>query len=145
MTLEELYNKVMSDRDNMAEFVKASGTGSLEDLAKQYGCSATDSEIRNFFISKCQGEGELDDDAVEAVSGGAFDFGKWLSDLFDSIFGGGSSTTQTAGSTGSIKSSSILGGGIVSANNDLPKSSIVGKGIAPAASNLQKSSIYKKL
>ena len=49
MTLEELYNKVMSDRDNMAEFVKASGTGSLEDLAKQYDCHATDSEIRDYF------------------------------------------------------------------------------------------------
>ena len=145
MTLEELYNKVMSDRDNMAEFVKASGTGSLEDLAKQYGCSATDSEIRNFFISKCQGEGELDDDAVEAVSGGAFDFFAWIGNLFNSLFGDGSSTTQTAGSTGSIKSSSILGGGIVNANNDLPKSSIVGKGIAPASNNISKSSIYKKL
>ena len=144
MTLEELYNKVMSDRDNMAEFVKASGTGSLEDLAKQYGCSATDSEIRNFFISKCQGEGELDDDAVEAVSGGAFDFGKWLSDLFNSLFGGAESVSNTNSTTGSSKRA-VVGGGIVNANNDLPRNTIVGKGIAPAASNLQKSSIYKKL
>ena len=145
MTLEELYNKVMSDRDNMAEFVKASGTGSLEDLAKQYGCSATDSEIRNFFISKCQGEGELDDDAVEAVSGGAFDFGKWLSDLFNSLFGGAASTTSTTANTGSTSGNSVVDGGIVNANNNLPKSSIVGKGIAPASNNISKSSIYKKL
>ena len=143
MTLEELYNKVMSDRDNMAEFVKASGTGSLEDLAKQYGCSATDSEISNFFISKCQGEGELDDDAVEAVSGGAFDFGKWLSDLFDSIFGGAGSSNTSASTT---TKNSVIGGGIVSVSNaPTDKSKIVGKGIAPASNNISKSSIYKKL
>ncbi len=145
MTLEELYNKVMSDRDNMAEFVKASGTGSLEDLAKQYGCSATDSEIRNFFISKCQGEGELDDDAVEAVSGGAFDFFAWIGNLFNSLFGGAASTTSTTANTGSTSGNSVVGGGRVNVTNNLSRNQIVGNGIAPAASNLQKSSIYKKL
>ena len=52
MTLEELYNKVMSDRDIMAEFVKASGTDKLTDFAKQYDCPATDREIRDYFIAK---------------------------------------------------------------------------------------------
>lgn len=144
MTLEELYNKVMSDRDIMAEFVKASGTGTLADFADQYDCHATDSEIRDYFIAKCGGEGELDDDAVEAVSGGAFDFFAWIGNLFNSLFGGAESVSNTNSTTGSSKRA-VVGGGIVNANNDLPKNSIVGKGIAPAASNLQKSSIYKKL
>ena len=144
MTLEELYNKVMSDRDNMAEFVKASGTGTLADFADQYDCHATDSEIRDYFIAKCGGEGELDDDAVEAVSGGAFDFFAWIGNLFNSLFGGAESVSNTNSTTGSSKRA-VVGGGIVNANNDLPRNSVVGKGIPPAASNLQKSSIYKKL
>ena len=144
MTLEELYNKVMSDRDNMAEFVKASGTGTLADFADQYDCHATDSEIRDYFIAKCGGEGELDDDAVEAVSGGAFDFFAWIGNLFNSLFGGAESVSNTNSTTGSSKRA-VVGGGIVNANNDLPRNSVVGKGIPPAESNLQKSSIYKKL
>ena len=142
MTLEELYNKVMSDRDIMAEFVKASGTGTLADFADQYDCHATDSDIRDYFIAKCGGEGELDDDAVQAVAGGAFDFFAWIGNLFNSIFGGAGSSNTSAST---IPKNSVVGGGIVNANNDLPRNSIVGKGIAPAASNLQKSSIYKKL
>ncbi len=145
MTLEELYNKVMSDRDIMAEFVKASGTGTLADFADQYDCHATDSEIRDYFIAKCGGEGELDDDAVEAVAGGAFDFCVWLSDLFNSIFGGAASTTSTIANKGSTSGNSVVGGGRVNVTNNLSRNQIVGNGIAPAASNLQKSSIYKKL
>ena len=144
MTLDELYNTVMSDRDNMAEFVKASGTGALSEYAREHGCSASDFEIRDYFISKCQGEGELDDDDVELVSGGAFDFGKWLSDLFDSIFGGAGAASGTL-STGSTPKNSVVGGGIVNVNNDPPKSSVVGKGIAPAGGELSKKSIYKLL
>lgn len=143
MTLEELYNKVMSDRDIMAEFVKASGTGTLADFADQYDCHAADSEIRDYFIAKCGGEGELDDDAVEAVSGGAFDFCAWLSDLFNSIFGGAGSSNTSASTT---TKNSVIGGGIVSVSNaPTDKSKIVGKGIAPATGILSKDSIYKKL
>ena len=82
MTLEELYNKVMSDRDIMAEFVKASGTDTLSEFANRHGCTATDDEIRKFFTAKC--EGELPDDAAEAVSGGAFDLGKLINAVFNS-------------------------------------------------------------
>jgi hypothetical protein len=142
MRLEGLYNKVRSDRDIMAEFVKASGTGALADFADQYDCHATDSEIRDYFIAKCGGEGELDDDAVEAVSGGAFDFFAWIGNLFNSLFGGAGSSNTSASTT---TKNSVIGGGIVNANNDLPRSSIVGKGIAPASNNISKSSIYKKL
>lgn len=142
MTLEELYNKVMSDRDNMAEFVKASGTGTLADFADQYDCHATDSEIRDYFIAKCGGEGELDDDAVEAVSGGAFDFCAWLSDLFNSIFGGAGSSNTSAST---IPKNSVVGGGRVNVTDTLPKDKIVSKGIAPAGGTLSKDSIYKKL
>ncbi len=145
MTLEELYNKVMSDRDIMAEFVKASGTGTLADFADQYDCHATDSEIRDYFIAKCGGEGELDDDAVEAVSGGAFDFFAWIGNLFNSLFGGAASTASTTANTGSTSGNSVVGGGRVNVTNNLSGNQIVGNGIAPAASNLRKSSIYKKL
>ena len=142
MTLEELYNKVMSDRDIMAEFVKASGTGTLVDFADQYDCHTTDSEIRDYFIAKCGGEGELDDDAVEAVSGGAFDFCAWLSDLFNSIFGGAGSSNTSASTT---TKNSVIGGGRVKVTDTLPKDKIVSKGIAPASGNLSMDSICKKL
>ena len=117
----------------------------LSEFAKSHGCTATYSEIRDFFIRKCQGEGELDDDAVESVSGGSFDFSKWTSDLFNSIFGGAGNSTNT-GSTSSPAKNSIVGGGIVNVSNaPTDKSKIVGKGIAPATGTLSKDSIYKKL
>ncbi|MBQ9384142.1 MAG: hypothetical protein IJT87_07885 [Ruminiclostridium sp.] len=79
MTLEGLYNKVMSSRDIMAEFVKASGTDTLSEFAERHGCTATDIEIRRFFIAKC--EGEIPDEELEIAAGGAVDFAK----LFDRI------------------------------------------------------------
>lgn len=53
--IEKLYYTVMSDRNIMKEFVKASGTNHLSDFAETYGCIATESEIRRFFIEKCEG------------------------------------------------------------------------------------------
>lgn len=148
ITLEELYKKVMSDRDIMGEFVRASGKGSLSEFAGQYGCTATDSEIRNYFISACEGtdEGELDDDAVEGVAGG-FDFFAWISGIFNDIFGSGTTTAATTSTTDSSRSrSSYLGGGMVEvgkAPKDMTK--IVGKGIAPASVGVPKSSYLKKM
>jgi hypothetical protein len=81
MKLEELYNLVMSDRDRMAEFVKAAGTGTLSAFAARHGCSAADAEIRDFFLRQC--EGELSDDAVEAAAGGAPNFERLVAALFD--------------------------------------------------------------
>lgn len=83
MKLEELYNLVMSDRDRMAEFVKAAGTGTLSAFAARHGCSAADAEIRDFFLRQC--EGELSDDDVESAAGGALDFERMVAILFDSI------------------------------------------------------------
>lgn len=82
MALEDLYNRVMSSRDTMAEFVKASGTDTLSEFAGKHGCAASKDEIRKFFIAKC--EGELPDDAVDEVSGGAFDLGKLIYAVFNS-------------------------------------------------------------
>ena len=141
MTLEELYNKVMSDRDTMGEFVKASGTGSLAAFAESLGCKTTDEEIRKFFMARCEGEGEISDDDAANVAGGVFDFGKWISDLFTSLFGGGSPEPAVT----TVNRSSVLGGGMVRADNNISKSSVVGKGMAPATTTLSKSSIYKKL
>ena len=91
MTLEELYNKVMSSREIMGKFVKASGTSSLAAFAKSYGCIATEQEIRRFFMVKC-GEGTLEDDAVESVYGGASNFEKWINGIYNKIFGNGSNS-----------------------------------------------------
>jgi hypothetical protein len=144
MTLEEFYNKIISDRDIMAEFVKASGDGTLSDFAKQYGCTATDSEIRDYFVAQNQGsEGELDDDDVESVAGGAFDFFSWLNKLFNNIFHIGSDEIKTG--TGSMPKSSVVDGGRVNAGIPQPRSTIVGKGIAPAGGTLSKDRISQKL
>jgi hypothetical protein len=94
ITLEEFYNKVMSDRDEMAEFVKASGTDTLAEFAESRGCKATELEIRKYFLGKCadklpeEGEGEISDDELENVSGGSIFFFKWMSGLFSTLFGG---------------------------------------------------------
>ena len=80
MALEDLYNKVMSSRDTMAEFVKASGTDTLSEFAGRHGCDASKDEIRKYFIAKC--EGELPDDAVDEVSGGTFDLGQLIASVF---------------------------------------------------------------
>lgn len=148
MTLEELYNKVMSDRDIMAEFVKASGTNSLEAFAKSYGCDAADTEIRKYFIAQC--EGELPDDAVEDVAGGFFDFGKFISDLFCAIFGGPAAAStdcsvSVPASSPGVTPSSVTGGGMVNVGGNVPTSSVVGKGLAPTSGNIRKSSIFKKM
>ncbi len=82
ITLDELYDMVMSNREIMGEFVKASGTDSLSAFAGSYGCSASDEEIRRFFIMKC--EGEISDDEVSSVAGGAAYFGRWVSNMFRS-------------------------------------------------------------
>lgn len=82
MALEDLYNKVMSNRDTMAEFVKASGTDTLSEFAGRHGCIASREEIRRFFIARC--EGELPDDAVDEVSGGTYDLGKLINAVFSS-------------------------------------------------------------
>ena len=66
----------------MAEFVKASGTDSLSEFAERHGCKTTDSEIRRFFIAKC--EGEIPDDELEIAAGGAADF----ANLFGKIYNG---------------------------------------------------------
>ena len=147
MTLEELYNKVMSDRDIMAEFVKASGTGALSDFAKQYDCDATDDEIRKCFMNKCGDEGELDDDALEDVSGGMLDFGAWINKLFTSLFGESDAIGISTGNTAAPSKNSVLGGGIVDLNGPVTPDKILGKGTAPAKSNnkLSMGSIYKKM
>ena len=113
MTLEELYNKVMSDRDIMAEFVKASSSDSLSAFAKGYGCNATDNEIRKYFLSQCgdqvqiEDEGELEDDALENVSGGSIFFVSWITSLFARLFGGFSSEPQNdPAAINSVQSSS---------------------------------------
>ena len=95
ITLEELYNKVMSDREIMQEFVKASGTGSLSAFAKSYDCDASQEQIQNFFISKCGDKPstgddsleELSDDDLENVAGGSIGFTNWLCSFFSRIFG----------------------------------------------------------
>lgn len=80
ITLDELYKKVMSDRSTMAEFVKASGTGTLSQFAGLHGCTATDEEIRRFFLIKC--EGELTDEETEEVTGGQNGFNCWIEKVF---------------------------------------------------------------
>ena len=86
ITLEELYNKVMSDRNIMKEFVKASSYHSLEVFAEKYGCLATERDIRNYFILKC--EGRLEDDDVGAVTGGTVIFEEMINDIFNMKYGG---------------------------------------------------------
>lgn len=81
MTLEELYNKVMSDRNIMGEFVKASGTGKLTEFAGKYDCSATDGEVRRYFAAQC--EGEIEDDDLDIAAGGTVNFAQ----LFGRLYG----------------------------------------------------------
>ena len=98
ITVEELYNKVTSDKDMMQEFVNASGKDSLSAFAKAHDCDATDKEIREYFMSKSEKryEGPISDDDLENVSGGVFDFFSFISNFFTSIFGG---KVQTADKT----------------------------------------------
>ena len=79
--LEKLYQIVMSDRQVMGEFVKASGTDRLAAFAEKYGCTATDSEIRRYFTAKC--EGEIPDDELDIAAGGTVDFTMLLSKLYE--------------------------------------------------------------
>ena len=147
MKLEELYKMVMSDRDIMSEFVKASGTDTLSAFAEKYGCNASDSEIRNFFLAQC--EGELPDDAVESVAGGFFDFGKWISDRFNSLFGGfmgsGSSSTNTSNTTSSAGKNSFVGGGAVNFTNGSQNARVSNKAIGNAAKGVSLDSISRKM
>lgn len=80
-TLEELYNTVMSDRAKMGEFVAASGKKKLSDFAWEYGCKASDEEVRIFFLKKC--EGDISDEELEMVAGGNIDFAR----LFEAVLG----------------------------------------------------------
>ncbi len=86
ITLEELYNKVMSDRNIMKEFVKASSNHALSVFAEKHECIATERDIRNYFILKC--EGRLDDDDVGAVTGGTVIFEEMINDIYNMKFGG---------------------------------------------------------
>ena len=138
MTLEELYNKVMSDRDMMAEFVKASSTDTLSEFAESQGCKATNVEIRKYFMGKCgdtvpeNSEGEIADDELENVSGGSIMFFKWVSSLFTTLFGGGEASEFVKPTLGSHRSSSV----VTTAPTPCPApSNTLMIGGAPAASN----------
>lgn len=79
-SLEKLYTLVMSNRQIMGEFVKASATDHLAEFAEKYGFNAANEEIRRYFTAKC--EGEIPDDKLDAAAAGAADFTLFLNKLY---------------------------------------------------------------
>ncbi len=72
-TLEEVYDKVMSDEGERAAFTQAAATREgLAAFLSERGCDATVEELASFFKEKAPGQGELDDEELAGAAGGSW-------------------------------------------------------------------------
>jgi len=68
-TLEDLYQEIQANEELKAGFVAALKESTVEDFLKANGCEGTIEDVMKFMNSKK--EGELADDDMEKVAGGA--------------------------------------------------------------------------
>ncbi len=71
MKLEELYTKVVADEALKKAYMDAVREGKLAEFLKANGCEATEEELQAFLDSKQKKTGELADDELDSVAGGA--------------------------------------------------------------------------
>ncbi len=67
-TIEELYNEINASEELKKAVPKIEDKEALAVFLKEHGCEASVDEFEKFVES--QSEGELEDDAAEAVAGG---------------------------------------------------------------------------
>ena len=70
-TLQELYNEVMNSDTLKTEFLALTTPEQVVDFAEKNGCPATLEEIKSFFEEHSAAAGELSDEKMAMVAGGA--------------------------------------------------------------------------
>ncbi len=72
-TVEELFNEFEASDELRNELKAIRDDSALAEFLKKHGCDASAAEFKSFIKSICddENEGEISDDAVEAVAGGA--------------------------------------------------------------------------
>ena len=70
-TLQELYNEVMNSDALKTEFLALTTTEQVVAFAEKNGCPATLEEIKSFFEEQSAAAGELSDEKMAMVAGGA--------------------------------------------------------------------------
>ena len=69
-TIEELCKEIEASEALHKEVTEIGDSEALAEFLKKYDCEASAEEFEKFLSAHAQQEGELDDDAVEAVAGG---------------------------------------------------------------------------
>ena len=70
-TLQELYNEVMNSDALKTEFLALTTPEQVVAFAEKTGCPATLEEIKSFFEEQSAAAGELSDEKMAMVAGGA--------------------------------------------------------------------------
>ncbi len=70
-TLQELYNEVMNSDALKTEFLTLTTPEQVVAFAEKNGCPATLEEIKSFFEEQSAAAGELSDEKLAMVAGGA--------------------------------------------------------------------------
>ena len=70
-TLQELYNEVMNSDALKTEFLSLTTPEQVVAFAEKNGCPATLEEIKSFFEEQSAAAGELSDEKMAMVAGGA--------------------------------------------------------------------------
>lgn len=71
LSLEELYNKIMSSDELKKEYFAAANDGRIAEFLGAHDCRATLEELQEFLTDpKKLPQGEIADDELDAVSGG---------------------------------------------------------------------------
>ena len=70
-TLQELYNEVMNSDALKTEFLALTTPEQVVAFAEKNGCPATLEEIKSFFEEQSAAAGELSDEKMAMVAGGA--------------------------------------------------------------------------
>ena len=70
-TLQELYNEVMNSDALKTEFLALTTPEQVVAFAEKNGCPATLEEIKSFFEEQSAAAGELSDEKLAMVAGGA--------------------------------------------------------------------------
>ena len=78
-TLQELYNEVLGSDELKKSLAEAISGNKVEDFLKAHGCEAGKDELIAFAKEQQAKSGELSDDALDAVAGGANDAEMMLS------------------------------------------------------------------
>ena len=70
-TIQELYNEVMNSDTLKTEFLALTTPEQVVAFAEKNGCPATLEEIKSFFEEQSAAAGELSDEKMAMVAGGA--------------------------------------------------------------------------